>query len=170
MPRRPDLHLPRSCQSPERADQEQHYGPSRAEPARSGPRNGGSCRRAWPGGSTAASRSLAASRTAGPGTASFGDPERGDDVLLFAGPASRTWCVPRVSRAELVYAVTCIALFVVAALDGGDQVWPYITLTVALLPAGLFSLALLALVADGLPAVVGGGVLVVGVVIMAALN
>jgi len=67
----------------------------------------------------------------------------GYDVLLVERPASRTWCVPRVSRAELVYAVTCVGLFVVAALDGGDQVWPYITLTVALLPAGLFSLALL---------------------------
>src|SRR3954452_3355693 len=92
------------------------------------------------------------------------------DLLLVERPASHTWLVPRVSRAELVYAVTCVALFVVAALDGGDHVWAYLTLTVALLPAGLFSLALLALVAGGLPAVVGGGVMVVGVVLMAALN
>jgi hypothetical protein len=78
--------------------------------------------------------------------------------------------VPRVSRPELLYVLICCALVVIAALDGGAHVWPYIALTIALLPAGIFSLVLLGLAAGDLPVVLGGGLMAVGVVLIAALN
>jgi hypothetical protein len=61
-------------------------------------------------------------------------------------------------------------LLIIAAWDGGEHLWPYIALTLALLPAGLFGVVLLALAADGLPPVLGGGVVAIGVVLLAALN
>ena len=77
---------------------------------------------------------------------------------------------PRLTKAETLYVLTCLALLLLAALDGGDHLWPYIALTAALAPAGVFGVDLLALTAQSLPAVLAAEFMAAGVLGLAGVN